>query len=416
MLARVACSPFKIPSVGRLLCAMVLFVASSARAQMLTERGVVERALARPDMVQIVRARVEAAQGRAVAAGARPNPQFNYMREQTYNASGTGEDYVSVAQTIHLGGRYRLQRQAAEARARARAQDGLSQRLVVAADARSRFYECLHREQRVAALVSLLGQVEHALQIVQRRAASGDAARYYQRRLERERAATLARLEAERAHLSGARHRLGALVGLDADAMTLSGSLLPEGELAPADALRKTAGVRPDLVSLEQERLGATLDARAARRAWIPELRLEGGYKGIGLNAGGRTDGFLAGGYLTLPLWDRGTGLRQAAEAEARALAAQKRLTESELDGELSGARAETSLLREAAVQFRETSARLSADLMHIASVGYEGGELGLLELLDAYRGAAEDELAALDMELASRRALIDLDRLTGLE
>lgn len=39
-----------------------------------------------------------------------------------------------------------------------------------------------------------------------------------------------------------------------------------------------------------------------------------------------------------------------------------------------------------------------------------------LLELLDAYRGAEEDELAALDLEHAARRARVELDRVTAAE
>lgn len=406
----------KRPSISRFSCAMLLLVAGTARAQTLTEREAVQRALARPDLVEAISARVDAERGRSIAAGTRPNPQLIYLREQTYNSKGTAEDYASVAQTLHLGGRYRLHREAGEARARAREHEGRGTQLAVAADARGRFYECLYRGHRAKALEDLLGRIEQALAIVQRREARGEAALYDKRRLERERTMTAARIEAERAHLAGARHRLGALIGLGGDGMSLAGALLPEAQRAASEQLHAASAARPDLLALEQERAGASLDATAAARTWIPELRLEAGYKGIGLNSGGRTDGFSAGGYLTVPLWDRGSGPRKAAEAEARALGAQKRLIESQVSGELLGARAETVQLRDAAVQFRETSARVSADLVRIASAGYEGGELGLLELLDAYRGATEDELTALDLELASRRALIELNRLTGAD
>ncbi len=45
---------------------------------------------------------------------------------------------------------------------------------------------------------------------------------------------------------------------------------------------------------------------------------------------------------------------------------------------------------------------------------GYRGGELGVLELLDAYRGAEEDEERALDLEFQARRARIELELSSG--
>ena len=39
---------------------------------------------------------------------------------------------------------------------------------------------------------------------------------------------------------------------------------------------------------------------------------------------------------------------------------------------------------------------------------------VGILELLDAYRGGLQDEMTALDLELAARHARIELDFVTG--
>lgn len=414
MTGRVEILACKIPIASRYLSVAIWFVAAAAHAQTLSERDVVGRALERPALVEAMAASVDGERGRGAAAGAVPNPQLIYMREQTYNSKGTGEDYLSISQTIHLGGRYRLNRQAFEARIAAREQEGRAIQLAVAADARSRFYECLFREQRVRALEAWVAQVDRALAVVASREARGDAAQYDQRRLERERVVAAGRLEAERAQQAAATHRLNALLGLQSEHLTLSGTLLPEHGPRDFRELHSASAQRPDLLALEHEKRAATLTARAAGRTWVPELRLEGGYKGIELNAGGRTDGFLAGGSLSLPLWDRGSGAKRAASAQARDIDAHKRLAQEELAGELLGARAQAEQMRTAAVRFRSDSARISADLTRIATAGYEGGELGLFELLDACRGAAEDELTALDMELSARRAFIELDRLTG--
>lgn len=413
--------PFRKPTIARCFHPLLtLFLAVTAQAQdaetraPLTEREVVARALQRAPLTDAIEGGVAVEEGRGRAASAYPNPQLSYMHEQTFGALGTGEDYLSLAQTIDLGNRRGLQGDAGEARARAARKEGEASRMAVAADARLRFYELLYRQDRVAALEGWLARIDQALAIVTRREQRGDAATYDRRRLERERAVATGRLETEHAALERARARLGALLGQGATAPRAAGMLRPESDPAALPTLRASAGSRPDLLALGFRIEAASLDRAAASRWWVPDLRLEGGWKGVYLGALGRTDGFLLGASLSLPLWDQSSGLAGIADGEARAARGRRALLESELDGELRGARLEAVRLRRAAAQFREQTTATSGDLMRIASAGYQGGELGLLELLDAYRGAADDSLSALEVEHAARRARIELDRLTG--
>jgi cobalt-zinc-cadmium efflux system outer membrane protein len=382
----------------------------------LTEQEVVARALQRAPLADAIEGQVAIEEGRGRAASAYPNPQLSYVREQTFGTFGTGEDYLSVAQIIDLGNRRGLHGEAGDARARAARREGDATRVSIAAEARVRFYEVLYRQDRVAALEGWTLRIDEALAIVTRREQRGDAATYDRRRLERERAVATGRLETERAALERARARLQALLatGAGGASVRVTGTLLPESEPAGLQALRTTSGSRPDLLALDLRIEAASLDRTAASRWWVPDLRLEGGWKGVDLGSQGRTDGFLLGASLSIPLWDQSSGLARIAEGEARAARGRRALHESELDGELGGARPEAVRLRRAAAEFREQTTAASSDLVRIASAGYEGGELGLLELLDAYRGAADDSLTALDMEHAARRARIELDRLTG--
>ena len=382
----------------------------------LTERDVVSRALERAPLTDAIEGEVAIEEGRGRAASAYPNPQLSYMREQTFGTFGTGEDYLSIAQIIDLGNRRGLHGEAGDARARAARREGDASRLAIAAEARLRFYEVLYRQDRVAALEGWLARIAEALAIVTRREQRGDAATYDRRRLERERAVASGRLETERAALERASARLGALLGTGAGVTSarVTGTLLPEDEPVALASLRASSSSRPDLLALDLRIEAASLDRTAASRWWVPDLRLEGGWKGVDLGRQGRTDGFLLGASLSIPLWDQSSGLARIAEGEARSARGRRALLELELDGEIGGARAEAVQLRRAATEFREQTGVASGDLVRIASAGYEGGELGLLELLDAYRGAADDSLSALDMEHAARRARIELDRLTG--
>jgi outer membrane protein, heavy metal efflux system len=401
---------------------LTLLFAASASAQeadipaALTEREVVSRALQRAPLTDAIEGEVAIEEGRARAVSAYPNPQLSYMREQTFGTFGTGEDYLSVAQVIDLGNRRGLHGEAGDARARAARREGDASLLAIAAEARLRFYEVLYRQDRVTALEGWVSRIDEALAIVTRREQRGDAATYDRRRLERERAVATGRLETERAALERATARLRALLGTGAGVASarVTGRLLPEDEPVALASLRASSSSRPDLFALDLRIEAASLDRTAASRWWVPDLRLEGGWKGVDLGRQGRTDGFLLGASLSIPLWDQSSGLARIAEGEARAARGRRALLESELDGELGGARAEAVRLRRAATEFREQTGAASGDLVRIASAGYEGGELGLLELLDAYRGAADDSLSMLDMEHAARRARIELDRLTG--
>jgi cobalt-zinc-cadmium efflux system outer membrane protein len=380
----------------------------------LTEAEAVNQALRRAPLADVLAGVVAIEEGRGRSAGSYPTPEFRYLREQTFGDSGTAEDSLSLAQTIDLGDRRGRYTAAGEARTRAAHQEGHALRLAVSADARLRFHEALYRQGRVAALEGWCQRIEDSLLIVTRREQRGDAATYDRRRLEREQAVASSRLKSERAALERAMAQLVALLGPTESSPRVTGALLPESDPASLQVLRESADSHPEVLALDQRGLAATYEVSAGTRWWVPEVRLEAGWKRVNLGAQGRADGFLAGATLSLPLWNQSAGLAREAEGQAQAARGRSDLLRAALHGELSGARLEALRLREAAASFRAQASETSGDLVRMASAGYEGGELGLLELLDAYRGAAEDSLSALDLEYAARRARIDLDRLTG--
>ena len=58
--------------------------------------------------------------------------------------------------------------------------------------------------------------------------------------------------------------------------------------------------------------------------------------------------------------------------------------------------------------------ASAAGDLTDIALIAYREGEVGILELLEAYRTVARARIRAVDMRFAARLAQIALERAVG--
>jgi cobalt-zinc-cadmium efflux system outer membrane protein len=86
----------------------------------------------------------------------------------------------------------------------------------------------------------------------------------------------------------------------------------------------------------------------------------------------------------------------------------------SEAMGEARGLRAQVVGLSEAARSFRRDAVGTSEDLARTAEAAYRAGEVGVLELLDAWRSVLDASVQVLELEVAARRARIELDRTVG--
>ena len=399
------------------LLALVLLAPATvlaAPAATVDEPTVVRRALARTAISDVIDGDVEAARATAVELRTWQNPELAYTREQTYGPGGTGEDYLSLGQTLDIGGRRRLRGRAAMLRSEGAAARGESFKVALAAEVRLRYHEVLYRRLRAEALAIWSQRLGAALTTIAAREKAGDVARYDRRRLERELALARAREEVEATALVKAWARLAAMAELEATApQPVPGTLLPTTRPEPADQYLARAATRPDLRALERAEAATELDHKAATRARVPELTLGAGWKGVQYT-GLRSDGFLVNAAVTLPVVDRGQGPRQRAQAEGQALRGRVALARQELAGEIFGLRAEADRLHVLAEQFTRERRRDAEDLMRIADAAYRGGELGILELLDAFRGAVDDELQGLELALMARRARIELERAAG--
>lgn len=387
----------------------------SETTHVLTESRAVELALARPAINDIIEGRVNSARSEVVQVSIWPNPSFEYTRETIGDGPGEStEQFFSLSQRFDLSGRRALRRNAAERHLGATQAKTQARQLDVVAETRRRFFEVLHRQQRVEAFAEWSEHLAGLEAVITRRKALGEASGYDLSRLLRERTSATAQTQSQRAALDRARERLNAQLG-DAPVpayQRVSGELLPD-QPEPVQALLAAVGGRPELLYLERQAEAFTLDQKAAGRWGVPEFDLALGVKTLEIN--GRTEsGLLLSAAVPLPLFDRRQAEGSQARAQAQIARGEYQLALSWTRGEISALWKELQRLRLAARDFRVQGLDAAQKLVRIANAAYQGGEIGVFELLDAYGGALEATTQTLDLDIKARNRAIELDRLTG--
>jgi len=82
----------------------------------------------------------------------------------------------------------------------------------------------------------------------------------------------------------------------------------------------------------------------------------------------------------------------------------------------MKGAWEETQTRIRVAGIYKQKAVAETGDLVRIARAAYEGGEVGILELLDAYRTQREVRLRMPEFAATARQSALELERLVGEE
>jgi len=382
----------------------------------LTEGEAVTMGLSRHDVADVLSGMVGNAAADVKAASLWPNPSVEYTREQVDSGPAeSDEDFVVITQAFDFSGRRGLRTRAAQARLEAMQHVALGRRLDIEEEIKVRFYETLVGQHRLAAVETWSARMEEIADTVARREAAGDVSSYDRRRLERESASALARHYVEHAELERARQVLASLLADDGgDARSawprVHGTTLPDTRLPSLETLLAGLVNRPDVAALELAETAAMQERRAAGRWWLPEVTLGGGAKSVRVD-GERETGFIVSASMPLPALSRDQDEAMRAESELRVARGERSLRLSTAMGEVRGLWAQAVQLSEAAREFREKAIAPSAQLVRTAEAAYRAGELGILQLLDAYSSSFDAEIQAMELEMGARRARIKLER-----
>lgn len=392
----------------RFLIIGVLVSVTIARAQtipnVLTEDDAVRLAQASQSVIALSAAQLDLARSDVERERRWPNPTLDYTRE----SAGETEQFLTLSQSFDFSGRRAMRTRAAELRVEATEQEVAGQQLDLARIVRSEFSRAANQQELVRALTEWSRKIGAAAETATRLQAGGEVSGYDRRRLERERIGAEARLAAERGALVAAQRRLAALLGAEQlEGVTLQRPTPPE---IPADAeLTARIEQRPDVAAIAKRIEAATLDQQAAQRWRVPLFDLTAGMKNT------QTDGgAILGAGVSLPLFNRSQDELLRATAGLAILNAQRTLLVTRARGEVGGLAAEARELRNAARLFREQALPTSERLTATAEAAYRAGEVGILELLDAYRTALDAEVEAAELEQRAREAEIELTRALG--
>jgi outer membrane protein, heavy metal efflux system len=400
-----------------MLAALVAMAAGEAHAQEGPRRVSVSEAIAlfaqhNPDL-QVARAEAAEAAALARQAAAYPNPELGATHEPL-SADGLSysESYLTLSQRLQWPAARIARRAAAERIAAAAGARLAADSARLAFEVRSAWVEAALAERSERLLARVTDVFRGAERSAGERFREGDISAYDRRRIAVERLRYESTLADAGLAAAAARRTLALLV------LPGSGDL----ELGPADTLAHAPPVldadrlmadaverRREVAAAAAEFDAATAAARAVRAGRVPEVTATGGYK---RQSDGLTGAFL-GIAIPLPLWDRRAGEVQAADARAAAAAARLAATERQVRNDVARALLawQTAVARLALLGDPQAE---PADLLDIAQVAYEAGEMELVQLLDA--ADALREAATLEARLRAQlwTSYYDLERAVG--
>lgn len=390
------------------LAAMLALAAAPSLAAPITETEAIDHALAQPELTALGEANRDEAQARIAGIRRFDNPEASISREQI-SGSGRSETewQAGVTQPVDLSGARSALRAAARAEAGAVDADTARRRQERMAEVRRAFVGCAASTDKVRISNEFITRLREAERVVTARTRAGDTAGYDLRRL---------RVEARTAEAQG-QLTAGEVAAECAALSRLTG----EPDARPAEpiatiALRASPASapepRPDILAREQRVLAASQQVRAAQRARLPEIAVGLGYKRVTADEGSAGGPVVSLG-ARIPLFNNGSSAIAEARARQRAREAELGLARREAEAAIAVAEARTDAAI-AAARAAQGAAGDAARLGPIAEAAYEGGESGVVELVDAYRTARDAELEIIELLERAARARIDLELAQG--
>ena len=400
--------PRKVPFAGlALVC-----VCARASAQGWTEQAVLslfdQQSPMRREAQAAVAAAVETVRGRTLW----PNPIAAYSRETV----GFTE-FFQAEQQLPVSGRLKFERQAMEPARQSMDARGAARLWEARSGLRMAFYRALAAQQQADAIRTGITEIGAIAELLRVREREGEGSRYDRVRVEREAADLRADLAMAQARARSERAALLAYLPAQTDIASVQGELATKVMARTKDevmrlALESRAEVRAEAGRLAQ--LG--FEQQAAERLRIPEPMITAGVKRTQVFSTANDTGAVIGVSMALPTFNKGKTEVARLAAEQQVVAARRDLLAQQIEAAVAGAYDVYAARLEALQAFDRETREVGEELLRTARVGYEEGELGILQLLDAYRISRQTALRRLDLQVSVKEIEIELSRNAGFE
>lgn len=368
---------------------------------------------------------INATRADIIAAGLLPNPRLALAGGWHLHGESDSADQeysILLAQSLPIWGRLGASKDAARLTASATERGFAAEGWQLLGDLRRAYLALQLAAGHHGVLKAGLSDLERVQHVLEARTAAGANPAYDRVRLEVERGALRARLAQAEVAVSVAGSELASAIGGTPGA----GELVAADALAePLDDNREAAALvrwafehRQEIAAMRLETGAAEARLRAARKRFIPEPELGIGYahwRGIpGAPAGSSGGGLLASASIPLPLFDRGQGIIDRQQEQARAARVHEQDLRNTVEREVERAARTLRLTSAAYRAFREEASHNAETVRRIAELTYREGRGTILELLDAYSSYLRVEEQALELRGAALFAAVELEQAVG--
>lgn len=411
---RRACSVrLVLSAVGLILLFATLPARAETSGKTLSEQDAIRIGLRRPEILQQMQSRTTLAESDIIEARTWANPEFSYDQETMNDGpEDINERSYMLSQEFSISGQRTIQIEAARQRLKAEFSDIEQWRLEKTAEIRQKFYEVLYQQQVMEVYTQMRSAIDSLELVMQERKEAGDISGYDLGRLRQERSLLVADQKQALGEQKRLIQELAAHIGLNDDVAVqltgVSGDLFPQDISQPLEILLEQAAEQPGLIAVKLQTEAFETDERHAKRSWIPDLTLGLGYKDTDEPD---SDAILFGASLPIPVFDRNAAFLKRAQARRQQLQSEYTLALAEIKGIIRGLWYQGKELADAVelLDCEDCNA-----LLETAKIAYKAGEIGVLEILDAYRSAFEHRMQHLTLMREARMVRIELDLITG--
>jgi len=399
-----------------LLCACGAFL----RAQVWSEKDVVERFESLSPQARELRARVAVVEADARARAVYPNPSVSYSREGAGYAA-----FFEGSQTLPVSGRMRYLREAGGALVAAADTEREGILWSLKSDLRIAFYRLVAAQERARLISAGIAEVERLDGILRKREEEGEGSRYDRLRAERERTELRTDLATARALAAAAGARLAGFLPEGSTVQGAQGTLdVPDLRLDAEELTRRALGARAEYGAAQKSLTRFQLEEQAARRLRIPEPTIAAGFKrgnvvsGVPPTPFGDETRTALAFSVSVPLQVFNKGQYEVARYQAEQARTQAEIAAvaRRIRTEVLGANEVMVVRRDALAAYQTEVDSAGHELESIAQISYQEGEIGILELLDSLRVNRLANLRMLDLRAGVKEAWIELERAVGEE